>query len=75
MSFAVFVIITKTCFKRLSKTRYNKFSDEAKIILYIHFVHLGYCGSSAIDDENAIIGFTMDNVNPDGSSPALMGYT
>ncbi|CAC5413206.1 MAO [Mytilus coruscus] len=34
----------------------------------------GFCGSSAIDDEGAIIGFTMDNVNPDGSCPALMGF-
>ena len=35
---------------------------------------IGLCGSSAIDDKDAIIGFTMDNVNPDGSNPALMGY-
>jgi hypothetical protein len=40
--------------------------------IFCHFV-LGFCGSSAIDDEDAIIGYTMDNVNPDGSNPALMG--
>lgn len=34
----------------------------------------GMCGSSAIMEEGSIIGFTLDDVKPDGSHPALMGF-
>ncbi|XP_046568745.1 LOW QUALITY PROTEIN: amine oxidase [flavin-containing]-like [Haliotis rubra] len=34
----------------------------------------GLCGSSAIDDEEGLVGFTLDHVMPDGSHPALMGF-
>ncbi|KAL5005211.1 hypothetical protein ScPMuIL_018667 [Solemya velum] len=34
----------------------------------------GFCGSAAIDDDGAIIGFTLDDVKPDGNHPALMGF-
>nr|UXK97412.1 monoamine oxidase [Haliotis discus hannai] len=34
----------------------------------------GLCGSSAIDDKDGLVGFTLDHVMPDGSHPALMGF-
>ncbi|XP_060065516.1 amine oxidase [flavin-containing]-like [Ylistrum balloti] len=35
----------------------------------------GYCGSAAIVDDGAIVGFSMDDVKPDGKDlPALMGF-
>ncbi|XP_050391107.1 amine oxidase [flavin-containing], partial [Patella vulgata] len=34
----------------------------------------GLCGSAAIDDDGAPIGFTLDHVHHDGSHPALMGF-
>lgn len=32
----------------------------------------GYSGLSAIDDEEGLIGFSMDDTKPDGSHPALI---
>ncbi|OWF56713.1 amine oxidase [flavin-containing]-like isoform X1 [Mizuhopecten yessoensis] len=35
----------------------------------------GFCGSAAIDDDGAIIGFTLDDVKPDNKGlPGLMGF-
>ncbi|GAB1600298.1 hypothetical protein Ahia01_000307500 [Argonauta hians] len=34
----------------------------------------GLCGTSAINEKDAIIGFTVDNVKYDGTHPALMGF-
>eukprot|EP00105_Crassostrea_gigas_P030254 XP_011452496.1 PREDICTED: amine oxidase [flavin-containing] A isoform X1 [Crassostrea gigas] len=34
----------------------------------------GYCGSTAIDDDAAIVEFTLDDTKHDGSHPALMGF-
>ncbi|XP_041355941.1 amine oxidase [flavin-containing]-like isoform X2 [Gigantopelta aegis] len=34
----------------------------------------GCCGSAAIDDQDGLIGFCLDDVKPDGSHPAIMGF-
>ncbi|XP_029639731.2 amine oxidase [flavin-containing] [Octopus sinensis] len=34
----------------------------------------GMCGSSAINDKDGLIGFTLDSAKADGSHPALMGF-
>ncbi|XP_048745528.2 amine oxidase [flavin-containing]-like [Ostrea edulis] len=34
----------------------------------------GFCGSTAIDDDDAIVEFTLDDTKYDGSHPALMGF-
>ncbi|XP_052825815.1 amine oxidase [flavin-containing] [Octopus bimaculoides] len=34
----------------------------------------GMCGSSAINDKEGLIGFTLDSAKADGSHPALMGF-
>ncbi|XP_064615850.1 LOW QUALITY PROTEIN: amine oxidase [flavin-containing]-like [Liolophura sinensis] len=34
----------------------------------------GYSGLSAIDDEDGLIGFSMDDTKPDGSHPALIAF-
>ncbi|CAG2251770.1 MAO [Mytilus edulis] len=62
-----------TCFVQVNVTSEPY---EVSLLWLLWYVKCagGFCGSSAIDDEDAIIGFTMDNVNPDGSCPALMGF-
>lgn len=39
----------------------------------ICLTHEGFCGSTAIDDDDAIVEFTLDDTKYDGSHPALMG--
>ncbi|XP_022288515.2 amine oxidase [flavin-containing] B-like [Crassostrea virginica] len=34
----------------------------------------GCCGSTAIDDDGAVVEFTLDDTKDDGSHPALMGF-
>eukprot|EP00105_Crassostrea_gigas_P045743 XP_019929891.1 PREDICTED: LOW QUALITY PROTEIN: amine oxidase [flavin-containing]-like [Crassostrea gigas] len=34
----------------------------------------GYCGIASIDDDAAMVEFTMDDINPDGKHPVLMGF-
>lgn len=36
--------------------------------------HTGCCGSTAIDDDGAVVEFTLDDTKDDGSHPALMGW-
>uniref|UniRef100_K1QSR4 Amine oxidase n=1 Tax=Magallana gigas TaxID=29159 RepID=K1QSR4_MAGGI len=33
-----------------------------------------YCGIASIDDDAAMVEFTMDDINPDGKHPVLMGF-
>jgi hypothetical protein len=39
----------------------------------VYLIYSGFCGSTAIDDEDAIVEFTLDDTKYDGSHPALMG--
>ena len=43
------------------------------IIVHTYCVS-GFCGVSAIIDDEAIIGFTLDDCKADGTKPCLMGY-